>query len=317
MIRLSYICPDTSYSIVRNRPICGVESSSVLFRAEVSGSDDFFKCLELWNRSTSPLLRVSGRVLLVDRACSQLYISSFDDNSCTTTAVEPDSSSGAVPGSLIGGMVLGALIAALVTTIIILVCFRRKLLQKNTKKIGVGSCTVLDTVGTTKYTQKKSKPKSSQPKTQASVKSEEDNYEMLPYQGDGSENVSAKQNVPSSHTPAQTMSQSVDSEYELPEIFIADQQKALSAAAPKKPEYEIPEEVVKLPSKPSNQRHPPVSKKPSLYDDTIATTQNSRQGAEANTSKAKSSIPPLPTTTKASTLPSSSSQAESGSNKKM
>lgn len=238
--RMSSICPDYNGPNIDLNSLNCIGENQVLFRFQILSQTDveFLSCLEYWYTSDSSYLLVADQLLLIDKSCDQLYISSLRDPACMITTTSC-SISGPVAGGFIGGIIIGALLAAIVIVITLLTCFRRKLVQRNTQKTGIGSCTVLDTVGTN-YKKKAKKAKPIAHHQQASrTSSEEDNYEMLPYQGDGTVASEYVEN-PSNKTKSTgaTKEVTVDPDYEVPGIFFTDRQKAAAENVPPSPQYE-------------------------------------------------------------------------------
>lgn len=260
--RLSYICRGNHVPLVPSTiPLVCVGSEKFLFRFELLNTrQEFSRCLEYWYTSVSPHIQVDDRLLLVDKSCDQLYTSSFDDTTCLPQEV---SCSPSVAGGLIGGILIGAVLAVVIITITLLTCFRKKITQRNTKKTGIGSCTVLDTVGTVETVRQTYKPKKSKlaVRQKPSSHDSEDNYEMLPYQG---EEQSGSQYVDNPTTKKTKTQPTFDPDYEIPQVFMEDQQKAAAAATAARrapsPQYEpfVLDSPTETDARPITNKMPPL-----------------------------------------------------------
>ncbi len=234
--RLLYICPGNAISLLQSNLMC-IGSERFLFRFAISQELLFLQCLEYWYTSSSPHIQVAGRLLLADMSCDQLYIRSFNDKTCFPSTMSCPSNSPGVAGGLIGGMLLGAIIATAIITVTLLTCFRKKIAQRNTQKTGVGSCTVLDTVGITEPTRNVYKKKMKPAICQQPSHDSEDNYEMMPYQGEPTPD-SQYVEMSTKTKPVKKQSTFNDPEYEVPDVFITDQQKAAALRRDTSPQYE-------------------------------------------------------------------------------
>ncbi len=259
---MSSICPDHDRPNINSNSLTCVEANP-LFRFQISQTNEqFSSCLEYWYTSNSSYLLVVDQLLLVDKSCDKLYISSLEDPACMMKESSLCLTAGPIAGGFIGGIVAGTLLATFVIVIALLTCFRRKIVQRNTQKTGIGSCTVLDTVGTN-YKPKKAKPNTHHQHQVSHSSSDEDNYETLPYQGDGGAVASYYVDNPTNNSAGATKQTTFDPDYEVPEIFAVDRQKATAGAALPSSHYE-PIGLDTL----SPVKHLPLSKKSSLSKQT-------------------------------------------------
>ena len=262
--RLSFICPESldGGSTDLERIGCGVGNNRAVFQAQIFADVDVLHCLEYLYTSDFPLLKVSDQVLLVDHTCSQLYIDSLADPydaSCNQNIEIVDSPTQAystlstVAGSLIGGIVVSVLLSVVLVIIVVLLVFRRRFLQVNTKKGGIGNAMVTVERAATRYKRKNPNSDSSQSRTQAPVDlnsvhsleesdlgnqevEEDGSYETVPYYTveEGDDTAATNSKTIDSVPVSKQRTQSIDCDYEVPGNIIPEGEGALSAAAVQK-----------------------------------------------------------------------------------